>query len=145
LSFELNEALKKAETKIGIEDIEPIEAEIKTFCEIIDDINPIYLKQKVFPPGYIMNLTNRVIQKVFIEIGPLFISRIRGLIHVGSEVDFFRPMPLKKKYKIKIETSIPVEKKGKMGNYYSVIFKTLIFDEDENLYAVDHHNFFFKL
>ena len=64
----------------------------------------------------------------------------------SSEVEFFKPMPLENKYKIKIETTEPVEKKGKLGTYYSVIFNTSVLDETgEDLYALEKHDFFFKL
>ena len=138
-------ALKKAEKEIGIIEIEPIEEEIKKFCLIIDDNNPIYFTKSIFPPGYIMNLTNRVIQEVFINIGPAFISKIRGIIHVGSEVKFMKVMSMEQNYKIKIETSEPIEKKGKKGSYYSIIFKTSILDQKDEVCAIDDHDFFFKL
>ena len=142
---ELDEALKNATDEIGWDEIEPIEKELIKFCELIDDNNPAYFKGDVFPPGYLINLTNRVIQKVFIKIGPMFISKIRGLIHVNSEVEFLKPMTMNQKYKVRIETTEPVEKTGKMGVYYEVIFKTSILNEKEELCAVDNHDFFFKL
>jgi len=145
LSDELHETLKNVEKKVGIEEVQPDRKEIEKFCDIIGDTNPIYVEKGIFPPGYIMNLTNRVIQKIFIEIGPLFISKIRGLIHVGSKVEFLKPMPLDISYTIKIETSKPKEKTGKKGTYYSSIFKTTIFDKDNDVHAIDHHEFFFKL
>ena len=148
MAEELHHALKKVEEEIGFEEIAPIEKEIQKFCEIIDDNNPAYFTEGIFPPGYVMNLTNRVIQKVFIKIGPLFMgknSKIKGLIHVGSVVEFLKPMPLNKKYKIKIETSEPKEKTGKKGTYYAVVFKTIIVDENDAIYALDYHDFFFKL
>ncbi len=142
---ELDDALKNATDEIGLAEIEPLEKELIKFCELIDDNNPEYFKGDVFPPGYLMNLTNRVIQKVFIKIGPLFVSKVRGLIHVNSDVEFLKPMSMNEKYKVKIETTEPVEKKGKMGVYYDVIFKTKIFNEKDELCAVDNHDFFFKL
>lgn len=142
---ELDEALKNATAEIGLDEIEPLEKELLKFCELIDDNNPAYFKGDVFPPGYLMNLTNRVIQKVFIKIGPLFISKIRGLIHVNSDVEFLKPMSMNEKYKVQIETTEPIEKKGKMGTYFDVIFKTKILDRRDELCAVDNHDFFFKL
>ena len=142
---DLHLALKQVEKEIGIIKIEPLEDEIKRFCEIIEDDNPIYFKESLFPPGYIMNLTNRVIQDVFFKIGPLFISRIKGLIHVGSKVKYLKPMSLKHSYKIKLEFSSPIEKRGKEGIYYSIIFKTSIFDGNNDVCAIDDHDFFFKL
>ena len=141
---ELNDALKNATNEIGLDEIKPVKKELIKFCELIDDNNPDYFKGDIFPPGYVMNLTNRVIQKVFLKIVPMFINKIKGLIHVNSEVEFLRPMSMNKKYKVKIETTEPVKKTGKKGVYYEVIFKTSIFD-DEDLCATDDHNFFFKL
>ena len=142
---ELDMALKKATNEIGLDVIEPIEKELIKFCELIEDNKDYYLKEDIFPPGYLMNLTNRVIQKVFIKIGPMFISKIRGLIHVNSEVEFLKPMLMNEKYKVRINTTEPIEKKGKMGTYYEVIFKTSILNYKTELCAVDNHNFFFKL
>lgn len=152
---ELHESLKKAENELGIVIVEPDLKEIGKFCEIINEDSSIYFNESnvgeidsssmVMPPGYVMNLTNRVIQKIFIKIGPMFISKIRGLIHVSSEVEFFKPLQMGNKYGISIETSKPIEKVGKKGTYYSVIFKTTIKDENSELCALDDHNFFFKL
>jgi len=140
----LNDTLKKTVIEIGLEEVETDEKELKIFCDIIDDNYLKYLNSNTFPPGYIMNLTNSVIRKVFIKLGPIIMSKIQALIHVSSEVKYLKPMSMNEKYKIKIETSEPIEKKGKTGTYYSVIFKTLIFD-DKDLCATDDHNFFFKL
>ena len=97
-------------------------------------------------PEFKLSVTSQVITQVFIKIGPLFISKIRGLIHVNSEVQFFKPMALKNKYKITIDTTPPIEKIGKMGTYFSVIFNTSVFDEQgEDLYALDKHEFFLKV
>jgi hypothetical protein len=145
LANDLHETLKNVENDVGTEKIQPDRKEIEKFCSIIGDSNTLYFEKGLFPPGYIMNLTNRVIQKFFIEIGPMFISKIRGLIHVGSKVEFRKPMSFDKSYVIKVETSEPVEKKGKQGTYYSIIFKTVITDEDDEIHAVDLHDFFFKL
>ena len=145
LAKELQVKLKEVEKEIGTKEIAPIKEEIRKFCEIIDDNNPIYFEKSIFPPGYIMNLTNRVIQDVFIKIGPAFISKIRGVIHISSEVKLMEVMSLDQKYKISIETSTPIEKTGKKGNYYSVIFKTSIMNENDNVCAIDNHEFFFKL
>jgi len=145
LANALYKELKKAEKEVGIKEIEPIKEEIKKFCDIIDDSNPIYFEKSIFPPGYIMNLTNRVIQDVFIKIGPAFISKIKGVIHISSEVKLLKVMSLDQIYKISIETSRPIEKTGKKGNYYSVIFKTSILDDNDNICAIDNHEFFFKL
>ena len=145
LAKELHMELKKAEQEIGIREVDPIEEEIKKFCEIIEDNNSIYFIKMIFPPGYIMNLTNRVIQEVFIKIGPFFISKIKGVIHVGSEVNILKVMSMKQNYKIKIETSEPVEKMGKKGKYYSIIFKTSILDKNNDVCVIDNHDFFFKL
>lgn len=145
LANEIHLELKKAEEEIGTIEINPIGEEIRKFCQIIDDENPIYLQEGIFPPGYIMNLNNRVIQEVFIRILPLFASRIRGIIHAGSEVEFIREMSLKNMYRIRIETSVPVKKNGKMGEYYTIMFKTIMSDEMDEVCAIDHHNFFFRL
>ena len=140
---ELHQTLKKVEKEVGLEPVKIDRKEIIKFNELIDDKTSFDI---LIPPGYVMNVTNRVIQQVFIKIGPLFISKIRGLIHVNSEVEFYKPMPIENKYRIKIETTVPIEKTGKMGTYYSVIFNTSIFDEKgEDRYALDKHEFFFKL
>ncbi len=152
---ELSDTLKKVEKEVGIETVLLKEKEVYSFCELIGDANPLYFNDesakkagfdgKIIPPGYIMNLTNRVIQKIFIKIGPLFISKIRGLIHASSDVQYFKIMALNKKYKVVIETENPNEKTGAKGTYYSIIFKSSVFDENDELCAVDYHNFFFKL
>ena len=140
---ELHQSLKKVEKEVGSEPIKIERRDILKFNELIDDKTPF---GDLIPPGYIMNMTNQVITQIFIKIGPLFISKIRGLIHVNSEVEFFKPMAIKNKYKITIETTQPIEKTGKMGNYYSVVFNTSVFDEqDKELYALDKHEFFLKI
>ena len=145
MAKELEIVLKKAEGQIGIQKIDSIEEEIKNFCEIVGDNNAIYFDQDIFPPGYIMNLTNRVVQQIFMIIGPKFIAKVKGVIHVSSEVKLLEPMPLKIKYFVKINTSQPEKKEGKKGDYYSVTFKTTIYDEKNKTYAIDNHVFFFKL
>ncbi|TFF96224.1 MAG: hypothetical protein EU544_01095 [Promethearchaeota archaeon] len=143
LAEELHSTLKKVEKKQGTEIVRLKDKEVRKFCELIHDTG---YDGKFIPPGYIMNLTNRVIQKIFLEIGPLFISKIRGLIHVNSKVEFHEVMPLDKEYKISIETSKPLKKEGKKGTYYSIIFTTKVWDTNgSKLFAVDHHDFFFKL
>ena len=100
LSEELHEKLKIVEKEIGIREIEPFEEEIKEFCDIIDDNNPLYFKKSIFPPGYIMNLTNRVIQEVFIKIGHITgRTRRTGIREVSSYEDQYR-----------------IQKKGRSGN-----------------------------
>jgi len=145
LADDLYDELKRVEREIGIKEIEPIKEEIKKFCEIIDDKNPIYFEKSIFPPGYIMNLTNRVIQEVFIKIGPHFFSKIKGVIHISSKVKLVKVMSLDQNYKVTIQTSTPIEKTGKKGKYYSIIFKTLIMDKKDDICAIDNHEFFFKL
>ncbi len=152
---ELSDTLKKVEKEVGIETVLLKEKEVSSFCELIGDANPLYFsdesakdagfESKIIPPGYVMNLTNRVIQKIFIKIGPLFISKIKGLIHASSDVRFFKIMMLNKKYKIVIETENATEKSGAKGQYYSIVFKSSVLDENNELCAVDFHNFFFKL
>ena len=142
---EIDAALNEATETIGFQEIKPIQKELIKFCKLIGDENPLYFENDVFPPGYLMNLTNRVIQKIFIQIGPLFIDKIRGLIHVNSEVAFLRPMTMNQSYHVKIETTEPVKKEGKMGIYYEVIFQTSIFNGKHELCATDNHDFFFKL
>jgi len=140
---ELYQAFKKAEKEAGAEIVDINAEEIVKFNNIIGDDQPIY---DIIPPGYIMNITNRVIQKLFSKIISLIVSEIKGFIHVSSDVEFNKPIPLKNRYRIKIETQTPAEKKGTTGNYYSFIFNISIIDETHReLYAFDKHEFFFKL
>jgi len=145
IAKELYEILKKAEKEIGIKEVQPDEKEIKTFSKLIDDENPLYFDKYVFPPGYIMNLSNRVLAPIILRTHPLLQSKLSGYIHVKSEVEFFKPMPMKKTYKIEIVSSEPVEKRGKKGKYLSVIFKTTIRDKEKEIFAIDNHHFFFRL
>ncbi|MBD3229399.1 MAG: hypothetical protein GF329_14535 [Candidatus Lokiarchaeota archaeon] len=141
---------------IGIRELIINEKEIIKFCELINDNNEIYYNNseakksgfegKLVPPGYIMNLTNPYIQKIFIKGGAEFFpGLIKGVIHVGSKIKYFKPMIMDKKFKIKIENSEPVEKSGEKGSYYSVIIKLSILDQEDTVYAIDNHEFFFKL
>lgn len=140
---ELYQAFKNVEKEVGTEIVEINAEEIVKFNRIVGDDKSIY---EFIPPEYIMNFTNRVIQKLFLKIIPSIIHEIRGFIHVSSEVEFIKPMPLKNRYTIKIETQAPAEKKGKTGSYYSFIFNTSILDETyEEVHAIDKHEFFFKL
>ena len=140
---ELYQVFQKAEKEAGAEIVEINAEEIVKFNNIIGDDQPIY---DIIPPGYIMNITNRVIQRLFFKIIPLIVSEIKGFIHASSDVEFNKPIPLKNRYRIKIETQAPAEKKGITGNYYSFIFNTSILDETgEEIHAIDNHEFFFKL
>lgn len=143
LAEELHETLKQVEKDVGAETVLLKDKEVRTFCQLINDDN---YDGKHVPPGYVMNLTNRVIQKIFIQIGPLFISKIKGLIHVSSKVEFFNLLLLEKTYLVVINTSQPVKKVGKNGTYYSIIFTTRVMDDaKEKTFAIDEHEFFFKL
>jgi acyl dehydratase len=148
--------IKEVIKELGIQDLEPNEGEIIKFCKLINDDNPIYqddsaaikagYKGKLIPPGYLMSITNRSISQFFIIIGPEFYQKLAtGVIHVYSEVEFFNPMLLNRKYKVKIDLTEPVEKSGNKGSYYSVIFKVSVLDDDDITYAIDNHEFFFKL
>ena len=131
------------------------EGEIQTFCEIIDDRNPLYfnnsvasqlgLEGKIIPPGYLMSLTNKFIQDIFIKFGPLLFDKIKGVVHVFSEVEYLRPLLIGKKYLIKIKFDRPVKKVGRKGTSFNVNFKTSIIDFNGIVHAVDNHYFFFKI
>jgi hypothetical protein len=145
IAKELYDTLKSAEKEVGIKEIEPNEEKIRAFCKLIDDDNPLYFDNHIFPPGYIMNLSNIVLTPIILKTVPLLQSKISGYIHVNSEVEFIKTMPMKKTYKIEIVSSEPVEKEGKKANYLSVIFKTTISDKNNEIYAIDNHHFFFRL
>ncbi|MHA1285693.1 MAG: FAS1-like dehydratase domain-containing protein [Promethearchaeota archaeon] len=131
------------------------EGEIQTFCEIIDDRNPLYfnnsvasqlgLEGKIIPPGYLMSLTNKFIQDIFIKFGPLLFNKIKGVVHVCSEVEYLKPLLIGEKYLIKIEFDKPVKKVGRKGTSFNVNFKTSIIDFNGVVHAVDNHYFFFKI
>ena len=141
----------------GLKEININENEIAEFCNLINDNNLIYLDDdsaneaglegKILPPGYFMNLTTKFIYEIFIKGGPdLFASKIiKGLIHTKSDVEFFKPILMNKKYKIKIELSEPIKKEGAKGTYYSIIFQISLLDNEFNVYAVDNHDFFFPI
>jgi len=148
--------IKEVIREIGTQEIEIDEREITKFCELIGDDNSIYLddtaairagfKGKIIPLGYLMNISNRSISQFIIIIGPEFYQKLlTGVIHTSSEVEFIRSMPLKKKYKVKIDLTEPVKKSSEKGIYYSVVFKTSFLDENDIIYALDNHEFFFKL
>jgi len=148
--------IKEVVREMGTQEIELDEREINKFCELIEDNNSIYLddalaiktgyKGRLIPPGYFMSITNRAISQFFIIIGPEFYQKFAtGVIHTSSEVEFYSPMLLNKKYKVKIDLTEPVKKTGKKGTYYSVVFKTSVLDENDTIYAIDNHEFFIKL
>jgi hypothetical protein len=152
-----NERINEILEELGISEVYIDEKEIKKFCDLIQDDNLLYHSKlaaqergygdKLVPPGYMMNLTNPVTQEIFIKGGPdFFPGLIKGVIHVGSVVSYYKPMLVNNKYYIKIEITNPVIlKRGSKGDYYSIIFGLSILDEDESVYAVDNHEFFFKL
>jgi len=148
--------IKEVIQEMGTQEFSIDESEITKFCELINDNNLIYLdeaaaikagyKGRLIPPGYFMSITNRAISQFFIIIGPEFYQKFAtGVIHTSSEVKFYSPMLLNKKYKVKIVLTEPVKKTGKKGTYYSVVFKTSILDENDTIYAIDNHEFFIKL
>ena len=112
----------------GLKEININENEITEFCNLINDNNLIYLDDntanksgldgKILPPGYFMNLTTKFIYEIFVKGGPdLFSNKIvKGLIHMNSSVEFFKPILMNNKYKIKIELSDPMKKEGTKGN-----------------------------
>lgn len=141
----------------GLKEINIEENEIKEFCNLINDNNLIYfddnraneagLDGKILPPGYFMNLTTKFIYEIFVKGGPdLFASKVvKGLIHMKSDVEFFKSILMNKKYKIKIELSEPIKKEGTKGTYFSIIFKISLLDNEFNVYATDNHDFFFPI
>ena len=152
-----NERINEILIEIGTSEVYIGEKVIKKFCDLIGDDNLLYhselaaqengYKGKLIPPGYMMNLTYPIIQEIFIIGGPdFFPGLIKGIIHVGSVVSFYKPIPLNNKYYIKIEITNPVIlKRGKRGDYYSIIFGVSVLDEHKSVCAVDNHEFFFKL
>ncbi|MFW9898403.1 MAG: hypothetical protein ACFFDO_04000 [Candidatus Thorarchaeota archaeon] len=153
---ELNGRLKKNMEEIGITEIKPNEMEILKYCELIEDNNLIFrddstaikagFEGKIIHPGYLMSLTNPLVQQILTKNGPdLFSNLVKAFIHVGSEVDFFKPLLMNKKYKIKAELSEPIEKKGKKRVYCSITFKFSVLDENDDIYAIDNHICFFRL
>ncbi len=143
-------------TNMGMVDVVPNEKEIKKFLTYIDDNNLLYndkdyaiqagFSDKLVPLEYIMNLTCPVTQEIFIKGGPeLLPGIIKGVIHVGSILEFIKPIVVNHSYKIKIKVDNPVKKTGSKGNYYSVVFKLYILNENEKICAIDNHEFFFKL
>ncbi|MFX0186908.1 MAG: hypothetical protein ACFE8A_04130 [Candidatus Hodarchaeota archaeon] len=153
---ELNMRLKKNMEDIGITEIDQDEMEIVKYCELIEDNNLIFrddstaikagFESKIIHPGYLMSLTNPLVQQILTKSGPdLFSNLVKAFIHVGSEVEFFMPLLMNKKYTIKVELSEPIEKKGKKGVYCSITFKFSVLDENNNIYAIDNHICFFRL
>jgi len=147
--------LQKIENEIGEKEVKSSESEIQAFCEIIDDRNLLYfndsiaselgLEGKIIPLGYLMSLTNKFIQDIFIKFGPLLFDKIKGVVHVFSEVEYLRPLLIGKKYLIKIKFDRPVKKVGRKGTSFNVNFKTSIIDINGIVHAVDNHYFFFKI
>ena len=153
---ELNRKLKKNVEEIGMYEFIPDDKEIIKFCDLIGDDNLIYLDNiaaekagfegKVIPPSYMTTLTNPLVQLILTRDGPhLFSKLVKAFIHVGSEIEFFKPMTMNKKYKIKTELSEPIKKSGKKGVFYNIIFKFSVLDENNIICAVDNHDCFFKL
>jgi hypothetical protein len=140
--------LSDMKEEIGTREYNFKEKDIDKFCELISDTNPIYLNKdlgKIIPPSYIMNMTNVVFQQFFIKIGLDFFDKIMGVIHTRSDVNIFKPMPMSTKYRVKFDYEEPKEISGKMGNYFSVMFVITIMDAQNSVYAVDNHEFFFKM
>ncbi|MHA1281243.1 MAG: hypothetical protein ACTSQP_01955 [Promethearchaeota archaeon] len=143
LANDLYNHLKEAAKKFENEIIKSESSEIEKFCEITGIRN---FKKNIIPQAYFMSFTNKIIKEIFLKIGPLFISQIKGLIHVSSEVEFFKDIFLNSNYKVSVDFSEPILKKGKKGDYYSIIFNINLLDEQGNeKIAIDHHEFFFKL
>ena len=152
---ELHHALKEAELEYDLELMKIKDNEIEQFCELIADSNPLYsdtniarklgFNGKLIPPGYILSLTTQQIYKMFIKIGPMFISKIKGIIHVKSEVIYNKPMLRTIPYRVSIKTSVPKKKTGSKGHYYEVVFRTAVLDEFNETCVIDNHVFFFKL
>ncbi|MFX1394155.1 MAG: MaoC family dehydratase [Promethearchaeota archaeon] len=152
---ELHNLLKNKVEKFRISEIKPDETEIMKFCDLIGENNSIFLDDspaikagfegKLVHPGYLMSLTNPIVQLILIKEGAdLFSNLAKAFIHVGSEVEFFKPLLMNKKYKIKVDLSEPIEKKGKKGVYCSIIFKFSVLDENNDIYAIDNHICFFR-
>ena len=142
---ELYQTLKDAEMEVGTKEIAPDKEELNAFCRIINDNIIQYLEENIFPPGYIMNLSNKVLSKVITKTHPLLQTSLSGYIHVESDVEFMNPMSMDKNYIIKVESSTPIEKEGNKASYYSVIFRITISDTESKVYVIDNHHFFFRL
>jgi len=152
---EFYDLLKKKVEKLRISEIKPNETEIMKFCNLIGENNLIFIdksaaikagfESKLVHPGYLLSLTNPIVQLILIKEGAeLFLNLAKAFIHVGSEVEFYKPLLMDKKYKIKVDLSEPIEKKGKKGVYCSIIFKFLVLDENNDIYAIDNHICFFR-
>ncbi len=153
---ELHRRLNKNIEEIGITEINPDENEIIKYCELIEENNLIFkddsaaknvgFEGKIIHPGYMMSLTIPIVQQILTKGGPeLFKGLIKAFIHVGSEVEYIKPMVINKMYKIKTELSEPVEKSGKKGSYCSISFIFSVLDENNEIHAIDNHICFYRL
>ena len=145
---ELHNRLKKNIKEIGSTIIDPKEREIVKFSELINDNNLVFSDDsaKIIPLSYMMSLTNPVVQQILTHGGPeLFSGLIKAFIHVGSEVEYIKPMLMNKKYKLRTELSEPVEKSGEKGSYCSISFIFSVLDENNDIHAIDNHICFYKL
>jgi len=153
---ELHRRLNENIEEIGITEIKIDENEIIKYCELIKENNLIFkddkvainagFEGKIIHPSYITSLTNPIVQQIIIKGGPeLYSSLIKAYIHVGSEVEYKKPMVMNKKYKIKTELSESVEKTGKKGSFCSNSFTFSVMDENNDVYAIENHISFYKL
>jgi len=139
----LNYLLQRNIEEIGITEIKPDEVEIGKFCELIEDTN---FEGKIVHPGYIMSFTNPIVQQILTKGGPeLFSGLVKAFIHVGSEVEYIKPILINKNYKLKVGLSEPVEKSGKKGSFCCISFIFSVLDENNDICVIDNHNCFYKL
>lgn len=148
ISTKVNKRLAELAEEIGTMDLDLKERDVDKFCSIIGDNIDLYndeLLGRLIPPSYIMNITNIVFQAFFIKFGPDLFKYLSAVIHVGSDVEIFRLMPVNKKYGVKFEYNDPTDISGKRGTYISVVFVLSILDSQNSVYAIDNHEFFLKV
>ena len=128
---------------------------VRGFCEIIQEASPIYLNleearkagfEKVpLPESYLLTLITPLSHELFTTgIGHLLGSIIRGIIHTSSVIEFHGPMYCDTPYRLRLEFSDLVRKKGKMGEYFVGTFPHTVFDARDERVAVDRHVFFMR-
>ena len=137
--------LVEAFEEIGTQELSAGKDSVKKFCELTGHDFSIYLEKNLIPQGYLMTLIAPFVEEFFKIAGPRLMSKpIKGIIHTFSKVEYLAPFRLDQMYYGKMKLKSIEEKKGKMGEYFSVDFEVLVSSDRGEDVASDIHKFFMK-